>query len=209
MDPAIRLHPASYRFIAQFYDRIASHPFITHGADRTSAPITTRTIWGLDPLALHHRYWAAHGVQVVRQGEPSEIVNHAELYLLTDPRSLVLFKMCRGDGGAELDQAAGAVPSPARWPRARLPRKGRHRRDKTGSSDFSACIDGSDDLRLARAVLTPDREVAQLWQSSPDPLTGWRRFAVISRATTAARFRSKAASMTAASTAKSPCSSAT
>src|SRR5271156_5417511 len=52
-----------------------------------------RTIWGLDPVALHHRFWAAHGVQVVRQGEPSEIVEHAELYLLTDPRSLMLFRM--------------------------------------------------------------------------------------------------------------------
>ena len=27
------------------------------------APID-RTIWGLDPLQLHMRYWAAHGVQV-------------------------------------------------------------------------------------------------------------------------------------------------
>src|SRR5215510_12702172 len=52
-----------------------------------------RTIWGLDPLNLHSRYWAAHGVQVVRQGEPSQIVTHAELFLLTDPRSLVIFKL--------------------------------------------------------------------------------------------------------------------
>src|SRR5688500_19392690 len=67
------------------------------------SPITTnntataaagpRTIWGLDPQQLHTRFWAAHGVQVVRQGEPSEIVRHAELFLLTDPRSLVLFKL--------------------------------------------------------------------------------------------------------------------
>jgi len=28
---------------------------------------------------------------------------------------------------------------------------------------------------LARVALTPDREIAQLWQSAPDPLTGWRR----------------------------------
>src|SRR5215203_6856612 len=54
---------------------------------------TSRTIWGLDPFQLHTRFWAAHGVQVVRQGEPSEIVRHAELFLLTDPRSLVLFKL--------------------------------------------------------------------------------------------------------------------
>src|SRR3954449_10892986 len=52
-----------------------------------------RTIWGLDPIQLHTRYWASHGVQVVRQGEPSEIVKHAELYLLTDPGSLSLFKL--------------------------------------------------------------------------------------------------------------------
>src|SRR5687768_278621 len=60
-----------------------------------SAALTAskRTIWGLDPLQIHVRYWAAHGVQVVRQGEPSQIVRHAELYLLTDPRSLVLFKL--------------------------------------------------------------------------------------------------------------------
>src|SRR5687768_15267569 len=64
------------------------------------SPITTsstavgpRTIWGLDPLQLHTRFWAAHGVQVVRQGEPSQIVRHAELFLLTHPRSLVLFKL--------------------------------------------------------------------------------------------------------------------
>src|SRR3954463_9048048 len=55
-----------------------------------SAP---RTIWGLDPIQLHTRFWAAHGVQVVRQGEPSQIVSHAELFLLTDPRSLVIFKL--------------------------------------------------------------------------------------------------------------------
>src|SRR6266446_127601 len=54
---------------------------------------TKRTIWGLDPLQLHTRYWAAHGVQVVRQGEPSEIVKHAELFLLTDSGSLALFSL--------------------------------------------------------------------------------------------------------------------
>src|ERR1051325_6199163 len=53
------------------------------------------TIWGLDPVQLHDRFWAARGVQVVRQGQPSEIVRHAELFLLTDPRSLVLFKIGR------------------------------------------------------------------------------------------------------------------
>src|SRR5271170_59508 len=67
-------------------------PFLASSRQRPESG-NARTIWGLDPVALHHRYWAAHGVQVVRQGEPSEIVSYAELYLLTDPRSLVLFRM--------------------------------------------------------------------------------------------------------------------
>src|SRR3954465_4832115 len=56
-------------------------------------PAQPRTIWGLDPFQLYTRFWAAHGVQVVRQGEPSPIVRHAELFLLTEPRSLVLFRL--------------------------------------------------------------------------------------------------------------------
>src|SRR5437667_4702991 len=60
----------------------------------TRAPaIPAGTVWGLDALQLHARYWATHGVQVVRQGEPSQIVRHAELYLLIDPRSLTIFKL--------------------------------------------------------------------------------------------------------------------
>src|SRR5688572_10591957 len=56
-------------------------------------PAGPRTIWGLDPVQLHTRFWAAHGVQVVRQGEPSEIVRHAELYLLIENDGLALFKL--------------------------------------------------------------------------------------------------------------------
>jgi len=59
-----------------------STPTPPPGAFASSGP---RTMWGLDPVQLFTRYWAAHGVQVVRQGERSEIVKHAELYLLTDP----------------------------------------------------------------------------------------------------------------------------
>ncbi len=62
-------------------------------AASTILPSPPRTIWGLDAAQLHSRFWASLGVQVVRQGEPSEIVKHAELYLLTDPRSLPLFRM--------------------------------------------------------------------------------------------------------------------
>jgi lipopolysaccharide/colanic/teichoic acid biosynthesis glycosyltransferase len=134
----------------------------------------SRTIWGLDPVALHHRFWAAHGIQVVRQGEPSEIVSHAELYLLTDPRSLVLFRMT-------------SVIDVLNWLKPQVlflrlhDRRERGYREKVITDGnnrflrFQRLYDGSEDLRLARAVLTPERELARLWQSSPDPLTGWRR----------------------------------
>ncbi|MGA3067132.1 MAG: sugar transferase [Tepidisphaeraceae bacterium] len=132
------------------------------------------TIWGLDPLALHHRYWAARGIQVVRQGEPSEIVRDAELYLLTDPRSLVLFRM-------------GSVIETLNWLKPTVlflrlhddRERGYRERVITDNSNrfirFQRLYDTAADLRLARAVLTPDREVARLWQASPDPLSGWRR----------------------------------
>jgi glycine hydroxymethyltransferase len=44
-----------------------------------SSPITPPTLWGLTPTELHDRFWAARGVQVVRQGEPSQIVDDTEL----------------------------------------------------------------------------------------------------------------------------------
>jgi lipopolysaccharide/colanic/teichoic acid biosynthesis glycosyltransferase len=133
-----------------------------------------RTIWGLDPVALHHRFWAAHGTQVVRQGEPSEIIDHAELYLLTDPRSLLIFKMA-------------SVIDTLNWLKPQVLFLRLHDRREKGYREkiitdennrflrFQRLYDGSEDHRLTRAVLTPEREMAKLWQAAPDPLTGWRR----------------------------------
>lgn len=61
-----------------------------------SQPVTTteRTLWGLSPLELHDRYWAALGVQVVRCGDhETEISRSAELYLLLTDQSMVLFDL--------------------------------------------------------------------------------------------------------------------
>lgn len=133
---------------------------------------TSRTIWGLDPFQLHTRFWAAHGVQVVRQGEPSEIVRHAELFLLIDPRSLVLFKL------SPLMDILNWVQPQVLFVRLHDTRERAYReRVVTDEMDrfvrFQRLYDSAD--HLARVVLTPEREVAQLWQSAPDPLTGWRR----------------------------------
>src|SRR2546423_5732194 len=145
-----------------------------------SAPAFTgpRTIWGLDPLQLHTRYWAAHGVQVVRQGEPSEIVRHAELFLLTDPGSLTLFKL------GPLMDALNWVKPQVLFVRLHDARDRGYREnavtDEAGRFlRFERVYDAA--RSLTRVVLTPDREVAQLWQSAPDPLTGWRRLRRVSQ----------------------------
>lgn len=135
------------------------------------------TLWGLEPHQLHDRYWAAHGVQVVRVGEPSELVPDAELYLLTDPRTLVLFPM-----HAPLDDL--------NWLRPHLLYlRVRDRRDRTYREfvlidppdaeegaflGFHRAYDG-DDPRLGRVVLTADRELARAWQNFPDVRTAARR----------------------------------
>jgi lipopolysaccharide/colanic/teichoic acid biosynthesis glycosyltransferase len=149
-----------------------SAPSSVHAA---AAPSTVdRTIWGLDPVQLHTRYWAALGVQVVRQGEPSEIVHHAELFLLTDPRSLTLFKL------SSVMDALNWIQPQVLFLRLHDSRE-RGYREKVVTDDngkfvrFQRMYDAPDDYRLARVVLTPHRRIAQLWQSAPNPLSGWRR----------------------------------
>jgi len=131
-----------------------------------------RTIWGLNPVQLLSHYWASLGVQVVRQGEPSQIVKHAELFLLTDPRSLVLFKL------SELMEILNWIQPQVLFVRLHDTRE-RGYREKviTDSNDRFVRFERIYDQpgRLARVVLTPEREVAQLWQSASDPLNGWRR----------------------------------
>ena len=67
---------------------------MTTEATRTAAAAEAApTIWGLSPVQVHDRFWASRAVQVVRCGEPTEIVASAELFLLLDPGSLVLFRL--------------------------------------------------------------------------------------------------------------------
>jgi lipopolysaccharide/colanic/teichoic acid biosynthesis glycosyltransferase len=137
-----------------------------------AAPPASRTVFGLDPIELHHRYWAAFGVQVVRQGEPSQIVRDAELYLLTEPRALPLFSLA-------------PVIETLQWAKPLVVMLRIHDNRHSGYRE-RVVVDGEDRFRrfdriyespgrLARVVLTPDREIAKLWQRVRDPITGWRR----------------------------------
>ena len=143
---------------------IAAGQYPAHGGPRT--------IWGFDPIQLHSRFWASYGVQVVRQGEPSEIVRHAELYLLTDPNTLTLFKL-----GRLMDTLNWVQPT-ALFVRLHDGRERGYREQAVLDADgkfvrFQRVYAAA--RTQTRIVLTPDREVAQLWQSAPDPLTAWRR----------------------------------
>lgn len=156
--------------------------------ERASEP-PLHTVFGLDPVQLHARYWASFGVQVVRVGEPSEVVGDAELYLLLDPRSLPVFHLepvmdtlnwvepavltlrlrdarergyrevvvTGGDGGGNGGGGSGG--------------------ESGGDDRFIRFhrIYGDHDERMARVALTPEREIAKLWQQAGDPLNGWRR----------------------------------
>ncbi|HTW94021.1 MAG TPA: hypothetical protein VMD30_04445, partial [Tepidisphaeraceae bacterium] len=137
-------------------------------------PERTFTVWGLQPLELHDHYWASLGVQVVRQGEPIQIVSDAELYLLTDPRSLIWFNM------ADVMEALNWIKPQVLFVRLHDNReRGYGEKAITDTHGrfvrFQRFYDASDDLRLARLVITPIREIARLWQESPDVRTGWRR----------------------------------
>jgi hypothetical protein len=132
------------------------------------------TVFGLDPIQLYTRYWAALGVQVVRQGEPSEIVSHAELYLLTEPRPLVLFRLVDLLEGLNWIKPL-VIFIRLRDPRQRLPRQRLVTDGHDRFSRFEKLNDVAGESGLCRVGLTPEVEVARLWQSAPDAQTGWRR----------------------------------
>ena len=130
------------------------------------------TIWGLDAATLHDRFWAARGVQVVRQGMSSEVVKHAELYLLIDSDSLVLFRL-----GRLVDTLSWLKPKVlfARIHDKHLP--GYRERVITDDQDHFVRFERiyrNSDFRLGRVAVTSDQQIAQQWQTSTDLRYGWR-----------------------------------
>src|SRR5688500_9268159 len=153
-------------------------------ATPSASAAVPKTIWGLDPVQLHTRYWASHGVQVVRQGEPSEIVRHAELFLLTESDALPLFRL------GPLMEALNWIKPQVLFVRLHDARERGYREHVVTDPDtgkfvrFQRVYETS--RRLTRVVLTPDRDIAQLWQSAPTPLAGWRRLRRVARRTDSA-----------------------
>lgn len=146
------------------------------------APVA-HTVWGLDPLQLHSRFWASRGIQVVRQGEPSELVRHAELFLLTDPRTMAIFRLV-----TVVEQLAWLDSDLMLLRLSDTRDRGYRETAITDGADrfvrFRREYGGSDP-RLARAALTPHLEVARIWQMAPNPRAGWQQL----RATVRRRHR--------------------
>jgi lipopolysaccharide/colanic/teichoic acid biosynthesis glycosyltransferase len=145
---------------------------VTEGPIATGVPAQESTIWGLTPAQVHDRYWAARGVQVVRQGQRSEVVEGAELYLLLDPRSLVTF------GLRDLVETLSWLQPSVLMLRLRDSRTRGFREEALageagGFLRFHRTYDTSHG-RLARVGLTPDRDIARRWQSSESTRTGWK-----------------------------------
>jgi lipopolysaccharide/colanic/teichoic acid biosynthesis glycosyltransferase len=129
------------------------------------------TVFGLNPTQLHDRFWACRGVQVVRQGERSEIVAGADLFLLTDPRLLTLFNI------VQFAQTLWWEKADFICIRLHDPRDHGYRERVVSDPDgqligFRRQYRGSDP-RLARVVLTRDRELAWTWQQSTSPRQAW------------------------------------
>jgi lipopolysaccharide/colanic/teichoic acid biosynthesis glycosyltransferase len=135
-------------------------------------PEENPTFCGLTPVQIHDRYWAARGVQVVRRGDRSEIVADAELFLLTDPRILVVFRM-----RALVDTLSWLQPDVV-W--LRLIDRRDHGYTEHAQTDLTGRFTGynrdygSADSRRARIVVTSDRQIARLWQNAETTRDGWQ-----------------------------------
>jgi lipopolysaccharide/colanic/teichoic acid biosynthesis glycosyltransferase len=131
------------------------------------------TVFGLSAVALHDRFWASRGVQVVRRAMPTPLVPHAHLYLLLQQRTLCLFEL-----PAVVDHI---VWDDADLVMLRLRDHDDHAyRERIISSSGGEFIRlervyDSDDSRFARAAITNRPTVARLWQGAESPRDGWQK----------------------------------
>ncbi|WP_428389566.1 sugar transferase [Mucisphaera sp.] len=129
------------------------------------------TVWGLTPVELHDRFWASRGVQVVRCGEVSDVVADAELFLLTAPALLTIFRL------RSLIEDLSWVKPKVVWVRISDTHERGYRERVLAAEDgrllgFERDYGGAD-TRLSRVALTPDRGLARAWQGCQTALEGW------------------------------------
>jgi lipopolysaccharide/colanic/teichoic acid biosynthesis glycosyltransferase len=137
-----------------------------------SSPLPT--LWGLDPVQLHDRYWAARGVCVVRPGTRTALPDDAELFMLTDSRTLTLFRL-----RTLVDRLYWVKPAVV-FVRLRSTSKSDYREtvvaDERGRFERLVRDYGATSSRTARIALTRDHRVAAMWQATDGARTTWRSF---------------------------------
>ena len=142
-------------------------------------PSQSPTIWGLGPVDLHDHFWAARGVHVVRQGCPGELSADAELFMLTDPRTFVMFRM------RSLVETLSWMKPTVTYVRVRSVRdQGYQERVLSDADSRFICFKrlyGGLDPRLACVALTRSREIAREWQKATDIRIAWRRLRQLTR----------------------------
>ncbi|MGN6370709.1 MAG: sugar transferase [Phycisphaerae bacterium] len=133
---------------------------------------TYPTLWGLTPVQLHDRFWAARGVQVVRLGEPSVIVSDADLFLLTEARTLVLFRL------RDLMEVMCWMRPHLLFVRVNSKRSHGYQEIIQTTPDgrfvrFQRLYDAADN-HLTRVAFTADADLAHAWQTASSSSTGWK-----------------------------------
>jgi lipopolysaccharide/colanic/teichoic acid biosynthesis glycosyltransferase len=150
-------------------------------ASATGAPRATQrpTVWGLDWYDLHARYWAARGVQLVRCGEPTPLVEHAELFLLLDHHTLTIFRLA-----SILDDVSWLNPDlivVRVMDRSRQPYHERVVSDAQGRFVRFQRVYDAAQVRVGRVALTPDRDLAAVWQEHQDEREAWHHVRRLTR----------------------------
>lgn len=143
------------------------------GAADEASTQTGPTIWGLDPLQLHDRFWASRGVQVVRPGEPIELAGKAPFFLLMEPKALAIFDP------AAAEEALSTVDSEMMYVRVHDTReRGNRERVVTDANNRFLRLERLYDrprTHLARAALTRQIEIARKWRAAASSRDGWRQ----------------------------------
>ena len=141
-----------------------------------SIELATRlpTLWGLDPVELHDRFWASRSVCVVRPGMTAPLPRRAELFMLTDARTLTLFRT--GPVVERLFWAGSAVV----FVRLSCRVHEDYRESIIAEPDgrfvrFTRHYEG-DHKHIARIAMTRDRRIAELWQQTDGSPSMWRSF---------------------------------
>lgn len=150
-------------------------------ATAAGAPAVLPTVWGMDWFELHARYWAARGVQLVRPGERTPLVDHAEMFLLLDTNTLTIFRLA-----PLLDDVSWTRPDLVIvrvLDKAKQPYTERVVTDEQGRFVRYQRLYDRTQVRIGRVVLTTDSDLAGVWQESPDAASAWSHLRRLTRRT--------------------------